>query len=149
MEEFAREYWWLVFPMMWFVFGIFGMWMNARRHRDTIDLMKTYASQGKDPAEIAKAMNGGAPDLSGYPPGPYWGGRWAMRSWRRGPYWEWRRAIMFGCLALGFWLASRYADLGGAEHAFTVVAIIMTVLGAGAVLMAIMATAMGPRPPND
>jgi hypothetical protein len=145
VEQFAFAYWWLIFPIMWFIFGMFGMWMAHRRHRDTIELMKTYAAQGKDPAEIAKAMNG---------PGPgAWGGPYAYgflgRGWRRGPYWEWRRAILFTCMAVGFWLASRYAEWPGTEHAFTLVAIIMGVLAAGSLLFAVLATALNRKPPNE
>ncbi len=147
MDDFAHEYWWLVFPMMWFVFGMFGMWMSNRRHRDQMELMKTYAAQGKDPAELAKALNGDPQAWGGYP-GLY-GNRWAWRAARRGPYWEWRRAIMFGCLAIGFWLASYYADFPGSERAFTIVAIVMSVLAAASIMMAIMTTAMGPRPPHE
>jgi hypothetical protein len=71
------------------------------------------------------------------------------RGWRRGPYWEWRRAIVFTCLAVGFWLASQYAYWPGTEHAFTLVAIIMGVLAAGSFLFAIMAYALDRKPPNE
>ena len=145
MEQFAFAYWWLIFPIMWFIFGMFGMWMAHRRHRDTIELMKTYAAQGKDPAEIAKAMNDSAPG----PWGPSWGYGWSGRRWRFGPYWEWRRFIVFSCLAVGFWLASQYAEWPGTERAFTLVAIIMSVMAAGSFLFAIMTTALGRKPPNE
>lgn len=151
MEQFAFAYWWLIFPIMWFVFGMFGMWMGHRRQRDTLELMRTYAAQGKDPAEIAKALNGGVPpDPYGDPwGGPYgWRGPW--RWYRRGPYWEWRRFIMFACLAAGFWFAGQYAGWPGTERAFTLVAIIMGVLAAGSFMFAIMATALGPpKPPRE
>ncbi len=148
MLHFAFAFWWLIFPIMGFVSGLFGMWTSHRRQRDTLELMKTYAQQGKDPTEIAKLLNNGAP-----PPqwGPYWGGGpWAGRAWRHGPYWEWRRAIVFGCLAAGFWLASEYSGIPGAVPAFHLVAIIMGVLAAGSVLFAVMITAFPPRtPPNE
>jgi hypothetical protein len=144
----VASYWWLIFPLMGFAFGAFGMWMGYRVHRDRMDLMKTYASQGKDPAEIAKIMGGpasGAPDPywgGGYPMGRhYWGGPWAWGYWGRwGPYREWRRFILFVCLAVGFGVASRYSDIPGTEHAFTLVAIIMSVLAIGSFLFAILAT---------
>lgn len=145
MEQFAFAYWWLVFPLMWFVFGMFGMWMSYRRQKDALEAMKSYAAQGKDPAEIARAMNGVAPD-------PYygpWGGGWYGRAWRRGPYWEWRRTIVFGCLALGFWLAGQYAGWPGTERAFTLVAIIMGVMATGSLLFAIMTSVFRPKPPPN
>jgi hypothetical protein len=148
VEQFAFAYWWLIFPIMWFIFGMFGMWMAHRRHRDTIDLMKTYAAQGKDPAEIAKAMNGAGPGAWG--PGP-WGGYGFLGSrWRVGPYWEWRRFVIFACMSVGFWFASRYAQWPGTEQAFTLVAIIMGVLAAGSFLFAVMTTLIGRKPnPNE
>ncbi len=144
MEQFAFAYWWLIFPIMWFIFGIFGMWMAHRRHRDTIELMKTYAAQGKDPAELAKAMN--TPDAWG---GPWGYGGFLGNRWRRGPYWEWRRFVVFACMAVGFWLASLYAGSAGAERAFTLVAIIMGVMAAGSGLFAVMASMLGRKPPNE
>jgi hypothetical protein len=140
------SFWWLIFPIMGFMFGAFGMWMNYRRHRDTMELMKTYAAQGKDPAEIAKIL--GAVNVQ---PPPYWGGysggyggaygAYGGGYWGRyGPLREWRRVIIFSCLAVGFGLASRFADIPGAERAFTLVAIIMAVLGVGSLALAILSS---------
>lgn len=153
------SFWWLIFPIMGFAFGAFRMWMNYRQHKDAMELIKTYAAQGKDPAEIATLLGmsasgppppwsgygawrgpgawGGPGAGSGYWGGPYgWGGPW--RRW--GPYREWRRFIVFTCLAVGFGLASRYADFGRTEHAFTLVAIIMGVLAAGSLVFAVVST---------
>ena len=155
MEHFFWSFWWLIFPVMWFFFGGFGMWMSNRRHRDTIDLMKTYAAQGKDPAEIAKAMG----ETQVPPPG--WGGPWAWHAygpygpgrWSRwgywGPYREWRRVIMFSCLAAGFWAVSEYGDIPGTEHPFHVVAIIMGVLALASFAMAIVATVISSNTPKN
>ena len=147
MGRFFFAYWWLIFPLMGFMFGAFGMWMGYRTHRDRMDVIKTYAAQGKDPAEIAKVMGGGMP------PGadPYWNGYgyyggwggppWMWSRWGRfGPYREWRRFIVFLCLAVGFGVASQYSDFPGTEHAFTIVAIIMGVLAAGSFCFAILST---------
>lgn len=145
------SFWWLIFPLMGFCFAIFGMWMGYRAHWDRMELFKTYAAQGKDPAELAKAMgqaDGTAPWAGHYGPGP-WGpgpcgyGRWGYGRWGYwGPFREWRRAIVFTCLALGFGLASQYAEIPGAEHGFRLVAIIMGVLAAGSFLLAIVASFM-------
>ena len=76
----VHSYWWLIFPIMGFAFGAFGMWMGYRVHRDRMDLMKTYAAQGKDPAEIAKVIGAAGPG-----PDPYWGGGYP-RPWGGGPW---------------------------------------------------------------
>ena len=146
MQWWFFSFWWLIFPIMGFMFGAFGMWMNYKRHKDTLELMKAYVAQGKDPAEIAKLM--GAVGATPQPPyygggyGPGAGGGAGAGPWGRwGPYREWRRFIIFLCLAVGFGLSSRFSDMPGTEHAFTLVAIIMGVLAAGTLLFAILSTA--------
>lgn len=149
------SFWWLIFPIMGFVFGGFSMWMGYRAHRDRLELLKTYVAQGKDPDEIGKLMGHvnaasrdpmtGAP-LSGGDPwagDPWRGNPWRYGPWGRyGPYREWRNFIVFTCLAVGFGLASQFADFPGTEHAFILVAIIMAVLAVGALGMAILSTVM-------
>ncbi len=134
---FAFAYWWLIFPLMWFVFGLFGMWAHHRRQSAALELMKTYAQQGRDPAEISKVL-GAAPD---------WDSRWASRAWRYGPYGAWRKAIMSACVAAAFWVGAYYT--GYADYPFggglTVVAIIMTVIAAGSLIFAIGTSVFPPR----
>jgi len=134
LESFAFAYWWLIFPLMWFLSGMFGMWLHHRRQNAALDLMKTYAEKGRDPGELAGILDGG-PARYGFP------GRGA---WRYGPYWAWRKAIMSGCVAAGFWAAAYYTDypFGGG---FTVVAIIMTIIAAGSLIFAIGTSLFPPR----
>ena len=40
MEEFAYSHRWLLFPLMWAVFGAWGMWLHHRRQQETLELMK-------------------------------------------------------------------------------------------------------------
>lgn len=61
MDYVFFRFWWLVFPVMWFVFGMFRMAMRSNEHRAMLEMMKTYAAQGKDPAELARAMGQGYP----------------------------------------------------------------------------------------
>ncbi len=136
-EAFAFAYWWLIFPLMWFVSGLFGMWAHHRRQSAALDLMKTYAEKGRDPAEISRVL-----DAS-----PEWDSRWARRAWRYGPYGAWRKAIMSACVAAAFWVGAYYTDY--ADFPFgpglTVVAIIMTVIAAGSLVFAIGTSLFPPR----
>ncbi len=136
-HHFFFAFWWLIFPLSWFVFGAFGMWLNYRRHRDHMDLLKSYADKGKEPPpEVLKAAAGGDPgnDPYGYGYGYY------RRPWRRGPLWEWRRAFVFGALAVGFGYAGFVDQSFGSPHAFQLVAVIMGALCAGSLMFAILAS---------
>ena len=35
------SFWWLIFPVMFFAMGALQMWLRYKRHKDTLDLMKT------------------------------------------------------------------------------------------------------------
>jgi hypothetical protein len=144
--------WWLIFPIMGFLFGAFGMWMSYRAHRDRMELMKTLIQQGKDPSELAKVMGQGGQGLDFDPWTDPWAGsrRRAWRAW--GPMREWRRFILLACLAGGFWLAAQYADWPATEHGFTLAAIILGVMAAGALGLAIVSSILfrrgGEGPPR-
>lgn len=139
MDNFFFSFWWLIFPIMWFVFGIFGMFMRYRRQRDAIDLLKTYAAQGKDPPEeVSKILAGPGGDGSCGSWGGY--GYYGWRGRRFGPYWEWRRVFIFTSLAVGFGLAAYYGDEWGVhgEPAFVIVATVMACLAVGSLLFALL-----------
>lgn len=141
MEQFAFAYWWLIFPVMWMLSGIVGMWFAHRRQQGALELMKTCAAQGRNPSELAKVLD--APSACD----GRWDRRWERRAWRHTPFWAWRRAVMAVCAAVGFWLAAEYWDspLG---WDLTPVAIIMSVLAVGAVMTAIASSLFAPRAPQ-
>lgn len=152
------SFWWLIFPIMGFVFGGFRMWLAYRHSQQAMEILKTYAAQGKDPppevmAAVTGAQNGAAPGGYGSPyGGPYgsgaWGGPWGGWGWGwsrwggwRGPMWAWSRVVTAAAIAIGFAFAGQYYD-GDTEaaKAFTLVAIIMGVLAVGFGLMALIQT---------
>jgi hypothetical protein len=140
MEDLFRSFWWLIFPIMGFAFGGFGMFMGYRAHRDRMELLRIYAEKGQTPPpEIAKAAESDPYDY-GY--GYGYRGRWA----RRGPYWEWRRFIVFASLAIGFGLANYWDGGGWGWHhhgfgfPFSILTIIFGVMAVGSLLFAILAT---------
>ncbi len=168
--EFFAGFWWLIFPIMGFMFAGFGMWMQHNRSQRALDILKTYADQGKDPPpEVLRGVygqtdpytqgysgpagpNAGAANAPGYAPGPgYAGGPWGWgwgsrryyRYYRWGPFWAWRRAIIFTCLAAGFGAAAWYEGGRDAEG-FVIVTIIMGVLAIGSLLTAIMQSLWKP-----
>ena len=152
--SFLFAFWWLIFPIIGFATAAFGMWTGYLRHKQLMELMKTYAAQGKDPAEVAKAVGSAAP-FNG-PAGP-WGGAWshpwgggATARWANwGPFAEWRRFVVLGSLAAGFGVASYYDVLPGTHAAFGFVAIILGVLALGNLVMAVIATSLSSKLRKD
>src|SRR4051812_19654194 len=96
MDRFFFAYWWMIFPIMGFGMGGLGMLLGYKSQKDRLDLLKSYIDKGKDPPP--ELMNGNPYNGYGH---PGWGGpgMWGHRSWRVGPYWEWRRVFMFGALS--------------------------------------------------
>ncbi|WP_417492925.1 hypothetical protein [Maricaulis sp.] len=49
MADLFRNYWWLLFPLFWFISAGWGSLMRYKRTQAKIDLLKTYAASGKEP----------------------------------------------------------------------------------------------------
>ena len=60
MEDLFRSYWWLLFPLAWFVSAGFSSLLNYRRQKDALKLIQTYAEKGQEPPA--------APPRQGFPP---------------------------------------------------------------------------------
>lgn len=136
MEDLFRSYWWLLFPLAYFIISGWQSWLNYRRHRDTLDIVKTYASSGKDiPAGLLDKLN---------PPADYdaWTGepRSGPREQREGYGMAgWSKVVLFGSLAAGFGYAS-ITDMYEAGPAFLIVAFVM-----GAMFLACLAATLTYR----
>jgi hypothetical protein len=160
--DFVFSFWWLIFPLMGFVFAGWGMYLNHRRSQNAMEILRAYAAQGKDPPpEVLAAVTGvqpgaapgaapgvasgvppyGVPPYSPYAWGPWgWGWGWGSRWAWRGPMWMWSRVVIFAAIAIGFGMAGQYGDEPHTDHAFHMVAIVMSVLAVGFGFMALMHT---------
>lgn len=49
MEDLFRSYWWLLFPLGYFIFAGWNSFMRYKQTQARIDLAKTYAAAGKEP----------------------------------------------------------------------------------------------------
>ena len=152
MSGFFWSFWWLIFPIGFFIFGAWDRWLAYQRSKDRLELLRTYTAQGKDPPpELLRALQDEevADDEDaaayGYGRGGRYRRRYYRRYWRYGPYWQWRTAIVTGAVAAGFWFASEYTDVPGIEWPFQLVAIIMTCVAAGNLLAAIFSSVFRPR----
>jgi len=143
MEHVWFSYWWLVFPLGWFIFGAFDRWLSYQRSRDALDLIKTYTAQGKEPPpELMRRVQDDATD--GMPPGvdARYYNRHVRRAYRRayrwGPYGAMRSAIFTGAIAAAFWFSAEMHYVPGADGPFRFVAIILGCITAGNLAFAIL-----------
>jgi hypothetical protein len=114
MEDLFRSYWWLLFPLSWFVFGGFQSFLNYRRQKDTLNLIRTYAEKGQEPpAALLKVLEQPIDDDD----------RWSGGRSRAGEG-SWFSAILFGVMAVGFGYGA-YTDTYGAGPALVIVTFVL------------------------
>lgn len=126
MEDLFRQFWWLIFPLVAFVAAGFGSWLRYRRHKATLDVIRTYAEKGQQPPpELLQALRSTEGDDDG------WGGT-------RRPTNYWSLVGLFGVMAAGFGGAAFYYGVeGGPGFAFTIVAFVMGAVGVWALISAL------------
>jgi hypothetical protein len=50
-------YWWLIFPIMWFLIHLVRIFLHHRRFSDAMAVARAYAANGKEPpAEISRIL---------------------------------------------------------------------------------------------
>lgn len=126
MEDLFRSYWWLLFPLGWFVFGGFNAMVNYYRQKNVLKIIKTYADRGEQPPEaLLKIVEQPIDDRHDYRP--------ASRS-EDG---AWFSVVLFGVLTLGFGYAS-WSNMYGAGDAFLIVAFVMGALCAAMLMQALI-----------
>jgi len=58
MADLFQSYWWLLFPLFWFIGAGWSSLMRYKRTQAKIDLIKTYAASGKEPpAELLASID--------------------------------------------------------------------------------------------
>ncbi|MBL0947414.1 hypothetical protein [Brevundimonas sp.] len=133
MVDLFHSYWWLLFPMAWFVFGGFSSWLNYRKQRETLKLLKTYADKGQEPPESLLRVLDKPIDADNDGPG------------RPTNYWS--LFGLFAVLAGGFGIAAYMPETFGIDFdirfPFTVVALVMGAVAVWALISA--ATTRRPR----
>jgi hypothetical protein len=111
-----QAHWWtpipylaLVIPLAGMGIGALAMWFRHRREIATLELLRAYATQGKEPpAEVAKVLQAGG------------------RAY--GSYRDWRRAIFFTCLAVAFAAIGYFGTGVRPHHGFIFPVVIFTAL---------------------
>jgi hypothetical protein len=130
--EFLANYWWLMFPVFGMVMAFQGMNQSERRSRRTLDLIRSYVEQGKEPPpellNLAQKSDddwdmGLGADAGGTSHGSKNSGAWTF--------------VIFAALAAGF--GTGYWWVRGEDYAFPflIVAVTMGVLALGALVILI------------
>lgn len=121
MADIFQDYWWLIFPLFWFLAAGWRSFMRYKRTQSKIDLLKTYAASGKEPpAELIASLD--KPDYQD--PDDSDGSYSRYRRRRSGPF----LVVLFAGLA-GVFAYTGYSDwLGEGNTEFYFVAMIMGVL---------------------
>jgi hypothetical protein len=96
------HFWWLIFPLFWMCAMTAAHWSRHNRANKVLDLLKSYADQGKEPPpELLKALQ-----AQGAMPG---GDQdWNRCRGRRSPERRLFGALLFFSLACGFGFLTYY-----------------------------------------
>ncbi len=136
MEDLFRSYWWLLFPLAWFVSAGFSSLLNYRRQKDALKLIQTYAEKGQEPpAALLKVLDRpiDADDDA-----------WRPRRDGRCGDGSWFSVVLFGVMSAGFGYAS-YTDIYGAGDAFLIVSFVLGALCLASLVSALRSGGRGPR----
>jgi hypothetical protein len=118
MDQHLSDFWWLILPLLWFVYAMTRLWLHHRARRDAMDLWRTYASQGKEPpADLVAILQHG----------PFPGGARSSGEQRL-----WLRVALLGSVALGFAFEAFFAQNGaGPDYDVLAAAVALAALAAG------------------
>jgi len=130
MEDLFRSYWWLLFPLAYFVIGGLQSVIDYFRHKDTLKIIKAYADKGEQPPEVLlKALEQ-----------PEYEDRRDRRRYRYRSHGERGNVfsvVLFGVLAAGFGYAS-FSNMYEAGDAFLIVAFIMNALALASLVSVVL-----------
>jgi hypothetical protein len=111
----------LILPLAGMAIAAFAMWLSHRRSIATLELLRTYAAQGKEPpAEIAGVLQN------------------ARLSFGDRRYRQWRQAIVLGSLAAAFAGLAYFSEGNRPHHGFVVAGVIVGALALGYALSALV-----------
>lgn len=124
------QFWWLIFPLGWFVFAAWRSWLGYRANREALDLMKTYVASGREPPpELLNKLSRRLHRDDDYDD--------ERPRYRRRRERSWYQVVLFGLLASGFTVAAA-TDMFGAGEAFVIVAFVLGALCAATLVQVIL-----------
>jgi hypothetical protein len=137
------HFWWLIFPLFWMAAVMARLWSRHARANRALDIIKSYADQGKEPPpELLKTLQQG-PEV--------WGD--CGRRWRRSPEERLGRAFLFAALAFAFGFLAFWPQLSGSpyHHHNPFGLIVLTAIMAAFAVSNLLSVIFQPRdlPPYD
>lgn len=135
MEDLFRSYWWLIFPLAWFIGSGWQSWLNYRTRRDALRLVQTYAERGQEPPAAVMEAIKRRDDLDEAILNE------SQQSHRPSQInWGWYQFALFGALAAGFTYMSRGGILRdeGLAEALLIVAVVMGALALASLVYALI-----------
>lgn len=123
--EFFASYWWLMFPIFGMFMAVQGMGQSEKRQRRTLDVIRSYVEQGKEPPpELLKLAQKGDDDWDmGMGMSTGGGDGKNARAWT---------FVTFAALTAGFGTGYWFVRGEDFAFAFLIVAVTMGVLALGA-----------------
>jgi hypothetical protein len=119
--EFFRDFWWLMFPIFGMGMAVMGMFQDDRRSQKTMDLIKSYIDQGKEPPpELLKLATQDADSASWRDSGQ------PSRGWS---------FVVFAALAAGFGTGYYFVRAEDWAFAFLIAAVATGVMAVGALFI--------------
>lgn len=130
-EDIFRQFWWLLFPLSWFVVAAWRSWLSYRANREALDLMKTYVAAGREPppellAKLSQRLHDDDHNEQDERP---------VRRRRREQ--SWYQVVLFGLLACGFTVAAA-TNIYGAGEAFVIAAFVLGALCAATLVQVVL-----------
>ncbi len=124
MVEIWNQYWWLIFPLLWFAWMMVRTWLQHRTRREALDVVRAYAAQGRDPpAEVLKILEV-RPD-AGFP----------RRDRTIG---LWHRVVIFASISIGFGVLAYSNPAGSDARGTFFIAVLMGVMALGHLAIALL-----------
>lgn len=135
MTDLFREFWWILFPMAAFAYTGWVQWLQYRRQKALLDVLKVYAEKGQEPPpSVTDALSRTENN-----------GDWShSASGVAGRYWL--LAGLFGTLCAGFIWGGLDGRMDGGSGAFMIVGFVMGAVALWSLICAIVIQWRKPTP---
>ena len=148
MEDLFREFFWLIFPIFGMGIAVFAIWMAHSSKRKTLDLLRIYAQQGKEPPQALLDALHWDPDRFEHRYSRDRDGFHAeFGPFSRNPVVLWSRFVLLSMLAIGFAIAGWYFK--ELSFPFFITAFVLAAVAAATLVKALLTPIVYRGRPDD